>query len=177
MPGTTIFAIPGSLRAGSSNHNILRHLAELAPSGVDFKIYDSLASIPPFDPGLDNDMPPSSVAALRANINDANALVICTPEYAFGVPGQLKNALDWLVSSGTLVDKPVVLITASSSGEYAHPALLQTLGALSAKVLDTACLLVPFIRSKMDNDGNIKDEELRAVLEKSLQILLSEVGF
>lgn len=174
MSAKTIFAIPGSLRAGSSNHNILLHLAGLAPSDIDFNIYNELHSIPPFDPGLDNDTPPAAVAGLRSNIDHADAVIICTPEYAFGVPGQLKNALDWLVSSGTLVDKPVVLITASSSGEYAHPSLLGTLGALSANVVEDACLLVPFIRSKM-SDGKVVDEGLKRDLERSLKELLAVI--
>ncbi|MGN6179579.1 MAG: NADPH-dependent FMN reductase [Mucilaginibacter sp.] len=170
MPHKTIFAIPGSLRAGSSNHNILLYLAGLAPSDISFNIYNELHSIPPFDPGIDNDTPPAAVAGLRSNISQADAVIICSPEYAFGVPGQLKNALDWLVSSGTLVDKPVALITASSSGEYAHPSLLRTLGALSANIVEEACLLVPFIRSKM-KDGKIVSEELKKDLERALDIL------
>jgi len=177
MPGKNIFAISGSLRAGSSNHNILRYLQSLIPPDTGLFIYNDLGAIAPFDPGLDNDVPPASVAGLRTNINNADAVIICTPEYAFGVPGQLKNALDWLVSSGTLVDKPTVLITASSSGEYAHPALLRTLGALSARIVEEACLLVPFIRSKMDTEGNVKDEGLRKDLERSLEALLSELEF
>lgn len=171
MAGKTIFAIPGSLRAGSSNHNVLRYLAGLTSTGTDFIIYDNLVAIPPFDPGLDSDTPPAAVAGLRTDIGNTDALIICTPEYAFGVPGQLKNALDWLVSSGTLVDKPVALITASSSGEYAHPALLGTLGALSARVVEDACLLVSFIRSKMDSSGNVADKKLKQDLERSFKVL------
>src|SRR6201996_3624451 len=169
---STILTMPGSLRNGSSNHNILKFLGTLVPDNINYTIYDNLATIPPFDPGLDNDTPPQPVAELRQLITHADALIICTPEYAFGVPGQLKNALDWLVSSCTLVDKPVVLITASSSGEYAHPALLHTLGALSARVLEEACLLAPFIRSKMDGEGNVKDDRLREGLRRSMGMLL-----
>jgi chromate reductase len=128
MPAKSIFTIPGSLRAGSSNHIILKFLRTISPVDIGFTIYEHLSLIPPFDPGLDNDDPPASVTHLRNAVTAADAVIICTPEYAFGVPGQLKNALDWLVSSSTLVNKPVALITASSSGEYAHPALLRTLG-------------------------------------------------
>lgn len=175
MPTKSILTIPGSLRNGSSNHNILKYLSSLAPGNINYTIYNSLATIPPFNPGLDNDTPPQPVAELRQLITNADALIICTPEYAFGVPGQLKNALDWLVSSGTLIDKPVVLITASSSGEYAHPSLLRTLGALSANVIEEACLLVPFIRSKMDTEGNITDEDLKKALENTFRILLNKI--
>jgi len=174
MTTKSILAIPGSLRSGSSNNNILKFLGSIAPGQVEYAIYDGLATIPPFDPGLDNAIPPSSVTELRNSIANANAIIICTPEYAFGVPGQLKNALDWLVSSGTLVDKPVALITASSSGEYAHPSLLRTLGALSANVAENACLLVPFIRSRI-LDG-VLDHALKADLEKVLWIMLNIIS-
>jgi NAD(P)H-dependent FMN reductase len=169
----SIFTIPGSLRSGSSNHNILKFLSSITPADTNYTIYNSLAAIPPFDPGLDNDTPPQAVIELRKLITNADAIIICTPEYAFGVPGQLKNALDWLVSSSTLVDKPVALITASSSGEYAHPALLRTLGALSANVVEDACLLVPFIRSRIVDgvlDDNLKTD-LKLAFESLLNIL------
>src|SRR3569833_418612 len=96
-----IFAIPGSLRAGSSNHAILTFLGKLAPVNTAYIIYDGLADIPAFDPGLDNDDPPKTVAELRNQLAKADAIIICTPEYAYGVPGALKNALDWMVSSGS----------------------------------------------------------------------------
>jgi chromate reductase len=171
-----ILAISGSLRAGSSNHNILRHLQTLAPADIDYTIYDELAQIPPFDPGLDNDNPPAPVAALWELLTDANGIIICTPEYAFGVPGQLKNMLDWMVSSSSFVDKPVCLITASSSGTYAHASLLLTLGALSANVVEGAALLIQFIRAKMDGDGNLMDEEAKQNLKSAFTALLTALN-
>lgn len=173
MQNKTIFAVSGSLRAGSSNHNILKHINGLLPAGFDYIIYDGLASIPPFDPGLDNDTPPHLGTDLRDKITAANAVIICTPEYAFGVPGQLKNALDWLVSSSTLVNKTVVLITASLGGENAHASLKLTLGALSANVVET--LLIQFIRSKMDADGNITDTAAISDLENLTDKLLKAI--
>jgi chromate reductase len=171
----SIFAISGSLRNGSSNHNILKFLGTMVPTDITYTLYNDLAQIPPFDPGLDNDTPPEAITALRDAITQANAIIICTPEYAFGVPGQLKNALDWLVSSSTLVDKPVALITASSVGSNAHAALLLTLGALSANVIEGATLLIPFIRAKMDSEGNVTDEATKQGLEKVLQELLKQL--
>jgi len=169
---TKILAIPGSLRTGSSNHVILRHLAGLVPAGIEYTIYNDLAQIQPFDPGLDNDNPPASVTTLRQLLADASGIVICTPEYAFGIPGQLKNMLDWMVSSSSFVDKPICLITASSVGTHAHAALLLTLGALSANVIEGADLLIPFIRAKMDADGNVVDEETVNNLEKALNTFI-----
>jgi chromate reductase len=168
-----IFALSGSLRAGSSNHNILRFLAKLAPPEINFTIYDNLAQIPPFDPGLDYESPPDMVFEFRSFIAHADAIIICTPEYAYGVPGQLKNALDWTVSSGSLVDKPLALITASTGGENAHAALLLILGALSANVLTDATLLIPFIRAKMDREGNVADAATAESLRRAFGMLLA----
>jgi chromate reductase len=160
-----IFAISGSLRAGSSNHNILNFLKRIAPADVNFNIYNGLATIPPFDPGNDNDAPPQPVAEFRDLIANADGIIICTPEYAYGIPGQLKNALDWTVSSGSFTGKKTALITASTGGENAHAALLKVLGAIDASLSDDTTLLISYIRSKMSSDGNITDAET----EKSLK--------
>jgi len=172
-PSKKIFAISGSLRAGSSNHSILRFLGNLLPDDIEYTIYDGLSELPHFDPGLDNDSPPETVSALRKLLAEADGIIICTPEYAYGVPGSLKNALDWTVSNGSLVDKPLSLITASTGGQNAHAALLLILGALSANVLEDAILLIPFIRSKMDGQGNITDEATQNDLKTSFAAFLS----
>lgn len=164
----TIFAISGSLRSGSSNHNILSFLSKLAPAGINFVIYDELVTVPPFDPGNDNDTPPEPVTKFRDLIAEADGIIICTPEYAFGIPGQLKNALDWTVSSGSFSGKSTALITASTGGKNAHEALLKVLGAIDASLSDDTTLLISYIRSKMDANGNISNVEL----EKSLRFLL-----
>ncbi|NHA03102.1 NAD(P)H-dependent oxidoreductase [Mucilaginibacter sp. HC2] len=165
---TQLLAISGSLRIGSSNHHILKYLATQVPDSINYTIYDELALIPPFDPGLDNDTPPDAVTRLRGLLNTVDGVIICTPEYAFGVPGQLKNMLDWLVSSSSLVEKPIALITASLGGEHAHASLLLTLGALNSYVIESATLLIPFIRSKINADGHIIHQET----EESLKLLL-----
>jgi chromate reductase len=170
-----IFAISGSLRSGSSNHHILDFLSALIPEGINYFVYDGLALIPPFDPGLDNESPPDSVFELRSFIANADAVVICTPEYAFGVPGQFKNALDWTVSSSSFSGKPTALITASTNGENAHAALLKILGAIDASLSDDTTLLISYIRSKMDYNGNVTDPDtvlkLKAVLSSLLNVI------
>ncbi|MFD2146341.1 NADPH-dependent FMN reductase [Mucilaginibacter antarcticus] len=171
----TIIAISGSLRQGSSNHAILEFLSSQLPADVNYTFYNGLIDIPAFDPGLDTDTPPAAVALLRQSLIKADGFIICTPEYAFGVPGSLKNMLDWLVSSSTLVDKPVALITASLGGEHAHASLLLTLGALSANVIDDATLLIQFIRAKFGPDGHIKDEETLKNLQGVLSCFLKAI--
>jgi len=170
-----IFAISGSLRSGSSNHAILNFLKKLAPADIAFTVYERLADIPPFDPGNDHDNPHEAVAELRDFITHADAVIICTPEYAYGIPGQLKNALDWMVSSGSFTGKLTALITASTGGENAHEALKKVLGAIDANRPDDVTLLISFIRSKMDRDGNITDESTLANLQMIINNLLTMI--
>jgi len=172
--GGGLFAISGSLRAGSSNHTILEHLGQMMPPGTSYTIYDGLNTIPAFDPGLDNDSPPASVTGLRKQISEAAAIIICTPEYAYGVPGALKNALDWTVSSGSFSGKPVSLITASTGGENAHEAMIKILGALDAKLSPEITLLIPFVRTKIAN-GEIIDSHISKTLEFLLNHLLASL--
>ncbi|MDB5024698.1 MAG: azr 2 [Mucilaginibacter sp.] len=175
-----VFAISGSLRLGSSNHAILNALGKMMPSGTTYTIYNGLRAIPAFDPGLDNDDPPAAVAAFRSQIAEADGIIICTPEYAYGVPGALKNALDWTVSSASFSGKPTALVTASTGGENAHQALIKTLGAIDANLIKEATLLLSFIQSKMDGQGNISDEEtarkLEGVFNAFLRKLVDGVG-
>ncbi|MGZ3767284.1 MAG: NADPH-dependent FMN reductase [Mucilaginibacter sp.] len=172
MPLKTIFAISGSLRLGSSNHTILNSLGKMLPPNVNFTIYNGLSDIPAFDPGLDNETPPLAVSVFREKLAEADGIIICTPEYAYGVPGALKNALDWTVSSASFSGKPAALITASTGGENAHEALIKILGAIDANLIKEATLLISFIRSKMDSEGNITDEETERKLHSVLNTLL-----
>jgi len=160
-----ILAVSGSLREGSSNDIILKFLQQLAPEGYQVDFYHGLRDIPAFDPGLDNDTPPESVVQLRNQLQQADGVIICTPEYAFGIPGALKNSLDWIVSSGSFVEKPTALITASTGGENAHAALLKVLGAINAHMIADATLLISFVRSKISSDGTITDADTVAQLQ------------
>jgi len=120
--------ICGSLRKGSAHRAILEYVASTVPD-VSFSIFEGIADIPNFNPDLDQPeaTPHVAVAAFRSAVEAADAVVICTPEYAYGIPGALKNALDWTVSSGSFVDKPVGVITASGLGEHGHASLLLVL--------------------------------------------------
>src|SRR5436305_8550162 len=122
-----IIAICGSLRAQSSNLALLRAATKIA---AEVRIYDGLGKLPHFNPDDDAEgaTPPPAVAELRAMLANADGILISSPEYAHGVPGSLKNALDWLVSDGALVGKAVALINASPvGGEFARDSLVETL--------------------------------------------------
>jgi chromate reductase, NAD(P)H dehydrogenase (quinone) len=167
-----IIAIPGSLRANSSSHQILNHFTGLMPSTIELTIFDGVGNLPHFNDPVEI---PQAVTDFRDKIKQADAVIICTPEYAFGVPGSLKNALDWTVGTGEFVDKPVALITASSQGEKGHAALLLILGAISAKVVPETALLISFVRAKLNNDGTIKDPQTANDLKRVATSLINSI--
>ena len=167
-----ILAIPGSLRANSSSNKILSAVMSMAPAEVSVELFDGVGNLPHFN---DPDEVDPRVAEFRIKIKTADAVLICTPEYAFGVPGSLKNALDWTVASGEFIDKPVGLITASSQGEKGHAALLLILTAISSKVVYDATFLISFVRSKLNQEGRIKDPQVSNDLKHVLHALIQSV--
>ena len=142
-------AISGSLRAQSTNTEILRACAILAPPSANVRIYDGLAELPHFNPDLDVEgaMLPPSVQRLRREIGEADALIISSPEYAHGVPGSLKNALDWLVSAPEMVFKPIALLNVSPRSTYAYASLGETLRTMSTTIVPEASLELSVPRS------------------------------
>jgi NAD(P)H-dependent FMN reductase/RimJ/RimL family protein N-acetyltransferase len=136
-----ILAIPGSLRTRSTNLLLLETAALLAGADMRLEIFAQLGDIPLFNPDR-TDVPPA-VAALRASVEGADAVILSAPEYAHGLPGALKNALDWLVSGIELTGKPVALFNASARSVYAQAALREVLVTLGASFLDRACVTVP----------------------------------
>src|SRR5208283_2353006 len=140
-----LLAISGSLRRASSNTAALEALARLAPEGVKVLVYRDLAKLPPFNPDDDvEDRPkPEPVETLRALVGASDALVIAAPEYAHGVPGALKNALDWLVASETFPGKRVVLINTSPRAYHAQASLREILATMSARLLADAFVTLP----------------------------------
>lgn len=172
-----ILAISGSLRNTSSNTNILKACAVLAPDDVKITLYEGLDKLPYFSPELDGEgaVPAPTVQDLREQLKKADAVIFCTPEYAFGVPGVLKNALDWIVSSGEFYDKPTAVISASplaTGGDKANASLVQTLTVMSAIIKEENKLLIPVVRTKMDAAGNVIDKELETALVQVVRSLV-----
>jgi NAD(P)H-dependent FMN reductase len=155
-----VVGICGSLRKGSSNEVLLRAAAFCAPPGMTLTAFTGLDTLPHFSPDLDVDPPPEAVRRFRELLASADGFVISSPEYAHGVPGSLKNALDWVVSSGELGHKPVVLLNASAgTGEFAERALRDTLEVMEAKVLSASAGL--FVKNKVDAEGRLTDPEVK----------------
>jgi NAD(P)H-dependent FMN reductase len=163
-----ILAISGSLREQSTNSRLLRAARLVAPRDVIIDLYPSLGELPHFNPDLDLDVPPPIVAALREEIGKSDAVMICSPEYAHGVPGTLKNALDWLVASAEMVGMIVALVNASARSTYAQAQLAETLRTMSTDVIEAVIGL----------DGRRIDEHAMAAdaeIADALQGVLAEV--
>jgi NAD(P)H-dependent FMN reductase len=161
-------AISGSLRARSSNGTLLRALPLVAPPGVGFTFAESLDSLPFFNPDLEEAGLPPPVARWRGEIRDHAALVICSPEYAHGVPGVLKNALDWLVGGTEISDKPVAVIQTSLPSTTAHASLVETLRVMGAIVVPEASVGVVLRGLKLDEQGIASDPALSALLRSAM---------
>jgi NAD(P)H-dependent FMN reductase len=163
-----IVAISGSLRAGSSNTAALRAAARLVPEGVEIVLFDGIAALPFFNPDLDGDEVPAPVGAMRALIGSVDGILISSPEYARGVAGVLKNALDWLVGSHEFPNKPVALINASPRATHALAALTLTLETMSARIATDACVTIPLLGGAWDECAIVADpalaEQLRAAM-------------
>jgi len=138
-----VLAISGSLRASSSNTAVLHAAARLAPASMRVSLYQGVGTLPWFNPDLDGDDVPPPVAALRAEVTAADAVLISSPEYAHAIPGALKNALEWLVRSPAMVEKPVALINTSLMAATVQAQLAEVLGTMSARVVPEACVTVP----------------------------------
>jgi NAD(P)H-dependent FMN reductase len=171
-----ILAISGSLRANSSNTAILVAASRLAPFGLEVVLYDGLASLPHFNPDLDTDHPPVPVLTLRRQIGSCRGLLLCSPEYARGVSGAMKNALDWLVSSLEFPDKPVALINASQRATQADAHLRLTLTTMSARLVEAASITLPLLGRGLDADGIVSDSVLSAQLRTALDCFAQAIA-
>lgn len=174
---TTIIAISGSLKSASANTNILKEIANSTSENVDIKIVGGLDELPYFNPEITEDIP--LINHFRDQIKAADGVIFSTPEYAFGIPGVLKNALDWLVSSGELNDKPVAVISASpmhTGGDKALASLLLTLSALGTNTPQNATLAIGSIKSKMNEEGKITNLETLQQLKEVLNALLESLN-
>ena len=171
-----LLAISGSLRAVSTNTALLKAAALLAPVNIAVELYDGLGTLPHFNPDLDVDPLPPTVAELRTKIGQADGVLISSPEYARGIPGSLKNALDWLVSSSEFPDKPVALFHASARGVASQAALRLVLDTMSARVIDAACITVPLLGTDKDAQTVAANPEYAQQITGALKAFVAAIA-
>ena len=159
----------GSLRRVSTNTALLRAAIRSAPEGVELRLYEGLADLPIFNPDLEEGPLPDSVAALRHMVMAADGLVFAVPEYAHGVPGGLKNALDWLVSGSEIPGKPVTFFHASPRSHFGRAALEEVLRTMSVRLFEGASLTIPLLGRDSDAiDAVLGSDSSRAALRDAL---------
>jgi len=153
-----LLAVCGSLRSASTSKALLEAAARLVPKGMIIDPFDGLADLPPFNPDRDVEPLPSAVALWRSEIAISDGLLISSPEYARGIPGSLKNALDWLVSSEVFPGKPAALFHASERGVAMQASLRLILETMSAKLVESAMLTVPLLGTQTDAAAIASDD-------------------
>ena len=168
-----ILAISGSTRKDSTNRHLINSIADIMKEDFTLLTYEKISLLPHFnsDDAFDAG---SEVNDFRELIRQSDAILICTPEYAHGVPGSLKNAIDWTVGTDDFSGKIVMLITASTDGKSGHSSLLETLHVIGAILPPDIQLLIPFAKTKIQQNG-IKDAEtitsVKVALNKLNKIL------
>jgi len=170
---TRILLVSGSLRGGSVNGAVLRTALDVAPDDIAPVVFDGLGGLPHFNPDEDVDPLPPPVAELRAAIDDAHAVLFCTPEYAGTMPGSFKNLLDWTVGGGEIYEKPVGWINAASPGRgaLAHESLRTVLTYTGSRIIEGAAVRITVVRSAIEPDGLVHDPEIRAQILDVLNAL------
>ena len=170
-----ILAISGSLRALSFNTAALQAAVALAPAGLEIVLYTGLGDLPHFNADLDTDEPSEIVKALRRDVGLNDGLLIASPEYAHGVPGPFKNALDWLVSCIEFPGKPVALFNTSQRAIHAQAHLREILTTMSAKLIDRASITLPLMGRNLDATGIVADPVLSAQVREALACFAAEI--
>jgi NAD(P)H-dependent FMN reductase len=174
-----VLLISGSLRAASTNTAVLRTAAAVAGDGVTTTLYAGMGDLPHFNPDDDREGASvhAAVAELRAAVASADALLLCTPEYAGALPGALKNLLEWTVGDAGTYNKPIAWINASgpaapTGGADAHDSLRKVLGYVHADIVEAACTRVALTRDAVGPDGTVTDPALRGQIEETLRALV-----
>ncbi len=175
-----VLAVSGSLRDDSFNRKLLLDAAALRPGGVELELWEGLKAIPPFDEDDERFAPPT-VVLMRDAFLGADAILFATPEYNHSIPGQLKNAIDWLsrpFAASVLRGKPVAVIGASTGAfgaVWAQAELRKVLAAAGARVVD-ADLAVGHAATRFDASGRLTDDNLRDQLSAVLETLVAEAA-
>jgi chromate reductase, NAD(P)H dehydrogenase (quinone) len=169
-----ILAISGSLRGASSNTAILNAAQQLAPANLEVLLFKGLAELPHFNPDLESE-PAAAVLEFQQLLKTSSAVIISSPEYAHGVPGSLKNALDWVVGSGELVGKPTALFGVTARGAFAQASLRETLTVMMAHLIEGACIEIP-LPNRNSSQAEIRaNTECSSIIKKALEALVAQI--
>ena len=160
-----IFVIKGSASRDSANEKLIDNLSDLTKDIFNLTVFTDLKTLPHFEPELSADSPPIEIIEFRKNIEKADGIIICTPEYVFSIPSGLKNGIEWCVSTIVFTDKPIGLITASASGQKGHEELQLIMKTVMAKFTDETTMLISGIKGKLDNNGTINHVETKKLLD------------
>ena len=173
-----LLAISGSLSKASSNTALLRAASTLAPEGIEVVLYEGLAKLPHFNPDLDDfdgvNTPPE-VIDFRFHLDASDGVLISNPEYAHGVPGAMKNALDWVVSSGEIYEKPIALLNASMGATHAHASLMETLATADADIVQEASVRVGLPTNRISEVDIVADIGLSGTLRSAVVALAGAI--
>jgi chromate reductase len=172
-----VVTLAGSLRARSTNSALLEAAGLLAPAGLNLVPYREVSVLPHFNADLESADAglPSAVSRLRHLVGAADAIIISSPEYARGVPGALKNVLDWLVGSTEFPNKPVALFNASDRSVHAQASLRLILETMSAALVDKASITVPLLGQMTNGSEVVRDREAADLIEGALAALLAHL--
>lgn len=166
-----LLAISGSLRAASTNSALLAALAANAPPGCRVSLYDGLGLLPIFNPDDEGERTPREAARLIDAVTSADGIIVSCPEYAHGVPGGMKNALDWLVSRDAAVGKPAMLVHASARSLYARAALAEIMRTMSFALCEDAVLEIALLGKKPPEMAAILAEDAnRRAMREAVQV-------
>ena len=166
-----IFAVSGSLRTVSSNTALIRQYSELSPPGCEIDVYDRLGELPHFNPDI-ADCGDKAVLDLVARVRDSHAFVVSTPEYAHGMPGTLKNCLDWLVGTDAFIEKPFALLSTSPRSIYVRASLIEVLKTMSGIHILDADVTLELKRSTGTAEGMTSDAEVANRLADAMSVLI-----
>jgi NAD(P)H-dependent FMN reductase len=167
-------AVSGSLRQASSNTLLLDIAATLAPAGMSINIFKSLGELPHFNPDLDL-LQSQAVRTWIAEVRQAHGFIVSTPEYAHGLPGTLKNGLDWLVGSDAFINKPFMLLNATSRSTYAHESLVEILSTMSGVHIKAASTTIPLLGSNPDEWSVIIQQKYAEQIRASLNVFAESI--
>lgn len=161
-----IFAINGSASRNSSNEKLIDYIANLMKDSFSVTVFNDLKMLPHFDPELSTSNTPEEILNFRNNVERADGIIVCSPEYVFSIPSGLKNALEWCVATNIFASKPTGLITASANGEKGHEELQLIMKTVMARFTTDTTMLIQGVKGKIDKQGFITDNKTRDDLDK-----------